>query len=263
VAIDRLVPTPKVRRRYWHLRARHAVTAAEPGIVASRSSGASKRLFDVAIAGTLLVLLSPVLLLLAVAIKLDSRGPVLYRSLRVGLHGREFAMLKFRKMRRDAAGPPLTALNDDRLTRMGSLLGRTKLDELPQLWNVVRGEMSLVGPRPEAPVFVATHPDEFRAILEARPGITGLSQLAFAKESSVLERQEFAGRYVDRLLPAKIAIDRMYVAQRSTRIDISILGWTAAAMLLRINVAVDRATGRLSVRRRAEPQQNEVAEQAR
>ena len=263
MAIDRLVPTPKIRRRYWHLRARRAAQKAEPGIVASRSGGALKRVYDVGVAGTLLVLLSPVLLLLAVAIKLDSRGPVLYRSRRIGLHGREFAMLKFRKMLRDAAGPPLTALNDERLTRMGSFLGRTKLDELPQLWNVVRGEMSLVGPRPEAPVFVATHPEEFRAILEARPGITGLSQLAFAKESMVLERQEFAGRYVDRLLPAKLAIDRMYVALRSTRIDTSILAWTAAAMLLRIDVAVDRETGRLSVRRRTEPQQNEAAEQAR
>lgn len=254
MAIDRLMPTPEVRRRCSHL-------DPQPAIAAARSGRVSKRLYDVVIAGALLVLLSPLLLVLALAIKLDSRGPVLYHSRRVGLRGREFAMLKFRKMHRDAAGPPLTALNDDRFTRVGSFLGRTKLDELPQLWNVVRGEMSLVGPRPEAPVFVAAYPDEYCAILEARPGITGLSQLAFAKESSVLERDEFAGRYVDRLLPAKMAIDRIYVIRSSTRIDTSILAWTAAAMLLRIDVAVDRRSGRLSVRRRTEAAQTDGAEQ--
>jgi len=262
VAIDRLVPTPKVRRRSSHSHPQQVVQAPDGRAMAvARSGDVSKRLYDVVLASALLVLLLPLMLVLALAIKLDSRGPVLYRSRRVGRRGREFAMLKFRKMHRDAGGPPLTALNDERFTRMGSFLGRTKLDELPQLWNVVRGEMSLVGPRPEAPVFVATCQDEFRAILEARPGITGLSQLAFVKESSVLEREEFAGRYVDRLLPAKMAIDRIYVSRRSARMDTSILAWTAAVTFLRIDVAVDRQSGRLSVRRRTAAPQADAGEQ--
>jgi lipopolysaccharide/colanic/teichoic acid biosynthesis glycosyltransferase len=212
-----------------------------------------KRAYDVVGALVLLVLFSAVMLAVAVAVKLESRGPVLYRSRRVGLRGRDFEMLKFRKMHRDAAGPPLTALDDDRLTRVGSFLSRTKLDELPQLWNVVRGEMSLVGPRPEDPAFVALYPDDFAPVLAVRPGITGLSQLAFAKESNILERPELAGRYADRLLPAKIAIDTLYVERRSTRLDTRILTWTAGAILLGREVAVDRRSARLSVRRRAEP----------
>jgi lipopolysaccharide/colanic/teichoic acid biosynthesis glycosyltransferase len=216
----------------------------------------AKRTYDIVIALLLLVLLSPLMLLLALAIKLESAGPVLYRSRRVGLGGREFEMLKFRKMHRDAAGPPLTSRNDHRLTRMGSLLGRTKFDELPQLWNVVCGDMSLVGPRPEDPIFVAFYPREYRAILRAKPGITGLSQLAFAKENHILERPEFSGRYVDRLLPAKIETDMLYIDRRSTMVDTNILVWTVRAVLLGVDVAVDRESGRLWVRRRPDSQRS-------
>ena len=216
----------------------------------ARATSWAKRSYDVAFGLLLLLVLSPLMIALALAIKLDSSGPVLYRSRRVGLRGREFSMLKFRKMHRDAAGPPLTSRNDDRLTRIGSFLSRTKLDELPQLWNVVRGEMSLVGPRPEDPQFVTLYPTGFVAVLEARPGITGLSQLAFAKEDRILERPELAGSYVDRLLPAKIAIDTLYVRRRSIVRDTFILAWTAAAILFGVDVAVDRETGSLSIRRR-------------
>jgi len=226
------------------------------------SRAAVKRSLDVAIAVALLLLLWPLMLVLAVAIKLESAGPVLYRSRRVGVDGREFAMLKFRKMHRDAAGPLITSADDERLTRMGSLLARTKLDELPQLWNVVRGEMSLVGPRPEDPAFVALYRNAYGPVLRARPGITGLSQLAFAKESLILARPELAGSYADRLLPAKIDIDTLYVARRSVRLDARILLWTAAAVLLGLDVAVDRQTGRLSVRRRPEPHLVEVGSEA-
>jgi lipopolysaccharide/colanic/teichoic acid biosynthesis glycosyltransferase len=215
---------------------------------------ALKRWFDVVVAASLLVVLSPLMLALAVAIKLESAGPVLYRSRRVGVNGREFAMLKFRKMHRDATGPLITSQDDERLTRIGSLLARTKLDELPQLWNVVRGDMSLVGPRPEDPAFVALYRKAFEPVLMARPGITGLSQLAFAKETSILARPELAGSYEERLLPAKIRIDMLYIARRSTLIDAQILIWTAAAILFGLDVAVNRRSGRLSVRRRRGPQ---------
>lgn len=210
----------------------------------------AKRLMDVGIALTLCVVLAPLMLLLALAIKLDSRGPVFYRSRRVGLAGREFRMLKFRKMRRDAAGPRLTSSADERFTRIGSFLARTKLDELPQLYNVIRGDMSLVGPRPEDPSFVAVYPEEFAEILLVRPGITGLSQLAFADEARLLDGHDRLTRYVDAVLPQKIAIDRLYIAHVSVRTDLRILVWTVRAVLFRVQIAVDRRTAGLTVRRR-------------
>ena len=223
----------------------------EPGAAASDLRGSFlKRSCDLGLGVFLLALLIPLMLLVAAAVKLESPGPVLYRGRRVGRRGREFLMLKFRKMRRDAAGPPLTARDDERLTRVGSLLVRTKLDELPQLWNVIRGDMSLVGPRPEDPIFVALYPDEYRTVLTVKPGITGLSQLAFAKENLILDRPELAGSYADRLLPAKIDIDSTYVARHSLAMDARVLLWTACAILAGLDVAVDRNTGSLSVRRR-------------
>jgi lipopolysaccharide/colanic/teichoic acid biosynthesis glycosyltransferase len=210
----------------------------------------AKSVSDVVVAAVLLVILSPLMLALAVAIKLESAGPVLYRSRRVGLRGEEFEMLKFRKMHRDAAGPPLTSRHDERLTGVGSFLLRTKFDELPQLWNVVRGHMSLVGPRPEAPIFVGFYPGDYQMVLRVKPGITGLSQLAFAKENDILERPELIGSYTDRLLPAKIALDSLYIARRSLFYDARILIWTFGAIALRLDVAVDRDSGKLSVRRR-------------
>jgi lipopolysaccharide/colanic/teichoic acid biosynthesis glycosyltransferase len=213
---------------------------------------AATRVVDVALAGLLLLALTPVILGLAVAIKLDSRGPVFFRCRRVGLRGREIAMLKFRKMYDGARGSPLTAKDDDRFTRIGRFLARTKLDEVPQLWNVVRGEMSLVGPRPEDPHFVALHRDDYRRILDVRPGITGLSQLAFARESEILDAADREGHYLRKILPQKLHIDRLYVEQRSLLRDVQILAWTAAAILFRREVAVHRATGKLNVRRRPE-----------
>ena len=216
-----------------------------------RARGAmAKRLLDILIAVSLLVALTPLVLMLAVAIKLGSRGSVFYRCRRAGLGGREFAMLKFRKMRQDAAGPPLTCARDERFTPLGSLLARTKLDELPQLWNVIRGDMSLVGPRPEDPSFIALHSREYTDILRARPGITGLSQLAFAREHRLLDGPDPLRRYVERLLPQKVAIDQLYVAHRSTNMDLRILVWTVVAVLFGIEVSVDRRSAKLSVRRR-------------
>jgi lipopolysaccharide/colanic/teichoic acid biosynthesis glycosyltransferase len=221
-----------------------------------------KRSCDTAVAVLMLVLLIPLMLFIALAIKIESPGPVIYRSRRVGLRGREFSMLKFRKMHRDASGPPLTAKDDERLTRVGSFLLRSKLDELPQLWNVIRGDMSLVGPRPEDPVFVALYPDEYRTVLAVRPGITGLSQLAFAKENLILDRPELAGSYEDRLLPAKIGIDSLYVFRHSLAMDARILLWTLAVTVARLDIAVDRESGTLSVRRRSECAGRVVEERA-
>ena len=209
-----------------------------------------KRAVDIVTAAVLLVALSPILLLVMVGIKLESPGPAIFRSKRVGRHGKVFPMLKFRKMRDDVVGPALTSLEDERFTRLGSFLARTRLDELPQLWNVVRGDMSVVGPRPEDPGFVAVYPEEFAEVLQVRPGITGLSQLAFADERRVLDGPDPVGRYVGQLLPQKIGMDRLYVAIQSTSLDIRIVMWTVLAVLFRVEVSVNRANAQLKVRRR-------------
>jgi lipopolysaccharide/colanic/teichoic acid biosynthesis glycosyltransferase len=159
-------------------------------------------------------------------------------------------MLKLRKMVDGAAGPALTAANDRRLTRCGHFLAATKLDELPQLWHVLRGQMSLVGPRPEDPAFVALYPEEYAEICSVKPGITGLCQLAFTRESAILGTGEGISSYVDRLLPAKVQIDLFYARERSIRMDLRILTWTAIALGLRKDVAVHRGSGRLSIRKR-------------
>ena len=207
-----------------------------------------KRELDVLLAALLLLLLAPVILVLALAIKLESRGPVFFRCRRVGRHGREMAMLKFRKMHDGAKGPALTLAEDDRFTRIGRFLAATKLDELPQLFNVLRGDMSLVGPRPESPEFVAMHPEAFTVILRGRPGITGLSQLAYAREGKILDAADRVGDYVARVLPQKMAIDQLYVQHRTMAGDLRILLWTVAAVVLRMEVAVNRQTARLSRR---------------
>ena len=216
----------------------------------ARLGDASKRCFDAGTAALLLVLFAPLIVVVACAIKLDSRGPIFFRCVRVGHLGRDLQVLKFRKMLRDAAGPNLTSPDDARLTRIGRWLAQSKLDEVPQLWNVLRGQMSLVGPRPEDHSFVTLKADAYRKILTVRPGITGLSQLAFARETEILDPEDRMNDYVTRILPQKIALDGLYVDSRSPVADARILGWTAAAVLFRREVAVDRATGNLRLRRR-------------
>ncbi|HEU5024818.1 MAG TPA: sugar transferase, partial [Spirillospora sp.] len=169
-----------------------------------RARGRSKVALDVVLATTLLLLLVPLMLVIALCIVLESPGPVFYRAERIGRHGRPLRMLKFRKMLPQARGGALTVAGDPRLTRIGRLLLATKLDELPQLLHVVRGEMSLIGPRPEDPGFVARYPEQFAEILVARPGMTGLSQLAFAHEGEVLAPQDPVEAYVGSILPQKL-----------------------------------------------------------
>jgi lipopolysaccharide/colanic/teichoic acid biosynthesis glycosyltransferase len=221
---------------------------------------ALKRAVDFTAATLLLAVFLPLFLVIAAALTADSRGPVLYRCRRVGQHGRELAMFKFRKMRRDAHGRRLTVAADDRLTRIGKVLARTKLDELPQLWHVVKGEMSLVGPRPEDPYFVGLHERAYHQILSVKPGITGLTQLAFVDEASVLGPGNPHAAYLQRLLPQKLALDRLYVDRRSIGVDARVLWWTFLAVVCRRPVAVHRTDGRLSHRRR--PQLDDAGEAA-
>jgi len=227
-----------------------ALSGRSPLAVAAVLDRGAKRAFDCSIALLLVVFSAPVIALVALAIKLEDRGPVFYRCRRLGECGTDLRMLKFRKMRLDADGPPLTAAEDERFTRIGRLLATSKLDELPQLWNVVRGEMSLVGPRPEDPAFVAMRPHEFAAIAAVKPGVTGLCQLAFAKEGRILDADDRVRDYAERLLPQKVAIDLLYARRRTFLYDVKILVWTFTAVLLRKDVAVNRENGDLTLRRR-------------
>jgi lipopolysaccharide/colanic/teichoic acid biosynthesis glycosyltransferase len=211
---------------------------------------ALKRAIDVTVATLALIALMPLLLLIALLIVLDSHGPVFYSADRVGFRGRPLRMLKFRKMRIDARGGTLTVADDERLTRLGAWLVRSKLDELPQLWHVLRGEMSLVGPRPESPEYVERFSAAYEVILRVRPGLTGYTQLAFAREGSILDPRDPYTHYVTRLLPQKVELDRLYATRPSTRRDLLILAATIGTLVLRLPVAVDRATGRLTRRRR-------------
>jgi lipopolysaccharide/colanic/teichoic acid biosynthesis glycosyltransferase len=208
------------------------------------------RLIDIAVAGVLLVVFLPILVVVAAAIRLDSRGPIFFRCRRVGFRGGELQMLKFRKMHDAAPGAPVTVSSDERFTSVGRILAKTKLDELPQLWNVLRGEMTLVGPRPEDPQFVALHGEDYASILTVKPGVTGFCQLAFAKEGDVLDHDDRIRDYVERLLPQKVALDLLYVRRRSLLLDLGILAWTSFAVLTRRDVAVNRSTGALGLRRR-------------
>jgi lipopolysaccharide/colanic/teichoic acid biosynthesis glycosyltransferase len=153
-------------------------------------------------------------------------------------------------MRHDADGPPLTTDDDDRFTRIGPWLAKLKLDEIPQLWQVLRGEMSLVGPRPEDDWFVQQHPEAYDGILRVRPGITGLSQIAFAEESRILDQSDPLGHYMTRILPQKVRLDTMYAGRAGVRFDLRILFWTTAAVILRRQVAVHRDSGKMNLRRR-------------
>jgi lipopolysaccharide/colanic/teichoic acid biosynthesis glycosyltransferase len=162
-------------------------------------------------------------------------------------------MLKFRKMYDGAGGGPLTAHDDDRLTRVGAVLTGARLDELPQFWDVLRGRMSIIGPRPESPEFVALHVAEYNRVLTVRPGVSGLSQIAFARERQILDAGDPIGHYVDRILPQKVAMDVLYAERSSLRLDFWVVFWTLATVLGRLEVAVHRRTARMNLRRRPLP----------
>lgn len=185
-----------------------------------------KRGFDVLASLTGLVLLSPVLAVVALAIKLTSPGPVFFRQERVGRGFRRFEILKFRTMVPDAPklGGQLTAGEDPRITRVGRLLRKTKLDELPQLINVVKGDMSFVGPRPEVPRYVEIFRDDYRELLTVRPGITDLASLKYRDESEVLGRSsDPETTYVEQVLPEKIALGKQYLRRSSLWFDVGLI----------------------------------------
>jgi lipopolysaccharide/colanic/teichoic acid biosynthesis glycosyltransferase len=193
----------------------------------------NKRLFDLFAALAGIVLLSPMFLVLAVWIKLDSRGPVFFRQQRVGRNGQLFNIIKFRTMHDGNHEALLTIGNDRRITRAGKFLRRHKLDEFPQLFNVVAGSMSLVGPRPEVPRYVDCYPPEVRAVvLSVTPGITDWASIYYKEENSLLSRSINPEQaYLDTILPAKLKYNLRYVHERSFWNDIRIIFTTLATLV--------------------------------
>ena len=193
-----------------------------------------KRLFDLVVAGVGLLLLAPLLLAIALWIKLDSPGPVFFRQQRVGRFGTLFRIHKFRSMSGDAplAGPQLTVGADPRITRAGAFLRRSKLDELPQLIDVLAGTMSLVGPRPEVPRYVAMYPAELRAkVLSVRPGITDPASIAYHDENTLLAGAVDPERvYIEQVMPAKLRFAAQYVDRMSVWNDVRLIGATLRSL---------------------------------
>ena len=194
-----------------------------------------KRLFDLLGAALALLLLSPLLLLIALAIRLDSPGPVFFRQLRVGRHGVPFRIHKFRTMAADAPGLPLTVGADPRITRVGARLRDLRLDELPQLIDVLAGSMSLVGPRPEVPRYVAHYPPELRErVLSVRPGITDPASLLFIDEGELLRQAADPEReYIEVILPKKLQCAADYADRATLWTDLGLLARTLRVLMTR------------------------------
>ena len=185
-----------------------------------------KRLFDVTSSGIALLLLAPLLATTGVLIALESRGGMLYRQQRIGRNGQPFTILKFRSMSvgSDRSGLLTVGDNDQRITRMGRILRKTKLDELPQLWNVLRGEMSIVGPRPEVSRYVDLYNDHQRQVLTVRPGLTDLASLAYIDENELLAASEEPEQtYIQEVMPRKLELSLSYIQQRSLLLDVKII----------------------------------------
>ena len=193
-----------------------------------------KRTFDTLFAAAGLAVLSPVLGAIAIAIRAGSSGPLLYRGRRVGLNGELFDMLKFRTMveNADQIGGSSTPADDRRVTGIGRTLRRYKLDELPQLWNVLSGDMSFVGPRPQVQWAVDLYTPEERAILSVRPGITDEASLKFSNEAEILRGSADPDKdYIEKIHPEKMRLSLAYVGDRSFFGDLSIIARTAGAII--------------------------------
>ena len=193
-----------------------------------------KRSFDIAVSGVGLALCLPLVLVVAALIKWDSKGPVFFRQERIGKNFRPFWIYKFRFMVQDATekGAPISVADDSRITRIGRVLRKTKIDELPQLINVLKGEMSLVGPRPEVPTYVQLFREDYEEILQVRPGITDLASLKYRDEGALLAHAKNPEEeYVMHVLPDKIALAKEYVQRSSFLFDVFLIIKTPLRLL--------------------------------
>jgi lipopolysaccharide/colanic/teichoic acid biosynthesis glycosyltransferase len=202
--------------------------------IGSWSISAGKRAFDAIIAGTALMFVLPFMTVIGILVKVTSTGPVLFRQQRVGQRGRVFTLLKFRSMAVNSdRSSKLTCSGDRRVTPVGKFLRRTKLDELPQLYNVVRGDMSLVGPRPDMPEYIATLSPSLSEVLLLRPGITSVASIEFSAEEAVLVRvppDQLQSFYTETLLPRKIALDLEYARSSTLVKDLKLIARTIGVM---------------------------------
>lgn len=186
----------------------------------------AKRIFDIGFSLIALLVLSPLLVLFTLLVALSSPGGAFFRQVRVGRHGRTFKLLKFRTMRpnSEALGQITVGGNDPRITKVGAFLRRIKLDELPQLLNILMGDMSVVGPRPEVPHYVAMYTPEQREVLTVRPGLTGAASIAFINENDILGASTDPERtYIEKVLPQKLALDLAYVREQGLAVDLRII----------------------------------------
>jgi lipopolysaccharide/colanic/teichoic acid biosynthesis glycosyltransferase len=194
---------------------------------------ASKRIFDLVLATLGILLIWPLLLLVALAVKCNDRGPVFFRQERVGEGGKRFRIWKFRTMRSASQGNgnPLTVGQDPRVTAVGYWLRRSKLDELPQLLNVIRGEMSFVGPRPELPYFVDRYTAEQRRVLQLRPGVTSLASIKFRNEDDILGHVEDPERFfMEKIVPERARTDLEYAARATMLSDLVVMAKTVFSL---------------------------------
>lgn len=185
-----------------------------------------KRIFDIICSGLGLIALSLVFLIIAIRIKTGSDGPIFFKQIRVGEKGKEFEILKFRTMVVDAEklGRQITVGNDSRITKIGAFLRKYKLDELPQLINVFKGDMSLVGPRPEVPRYVNMYNEEQRKVLEVKPGITDLASIRYRDENELLGKAENPDEfYINTIMPDKLALNVEYIKKSNVFFDIYII----------------------------------------
>ncbi|WP_294400972.1 sugar transferase [uncultured Clostridium sp.] len=185
-----------------------------------------KRIFDIICSGLGLVVLSPFLIFVAIRIKMGSDGPVFFKQIRVGEKGKEFKILKFRTMVVDAEklGRQITVGNDNRITKIGAFLRKYKIDELPQLINVFKGDMSLVGPRPEVPRYVNMYTEEQRKVLDVKPGITDLASIRYRDENELLGKAENPDEfYINTIMPDKLALNMEYINKSNVFLDIYII----------------------------------------
>lgn len=204
------------------------------GTVTPWSVSIRKRVFDAFVAGFALIATSPLMAIAAVLVLGTSRGPVLFRQTRVGQAGRRFTLFKFRSMRvRTEKDSCLTCQGDNRVTKVGRILRKTKLDELPQLYNVLRGDMSMIGPRPDVPEYVATLPAELRQVLLLRPGVTSSASILFRNEEALLAHvppEKLHEFYCDTLFPRKVQLDLDYARSASFLRDLQLIAKTAGVL---------------------------------
>lgn len=196
-----------------------------------------KRVFDILVSLFFIVLLSPVLLIIVLAVLLSGPGGVLFRQIRVGRGGEEFHVLKFRTMRPDSekGGQLTVGGRDPRITRVGYVLRQLKLDELPQLFNVLAGQMSVVGPRPEVPKYVALYNEVQRRVLSIRPGITDYASIRYFDENEILAKAENPEQeYIEQIMPAKLEINLEYIDNAHLGTDVKIL-WSTLLRILRLS----------------------------